>query len=547
MIGQSELPMMKNLTGSKEKTSEEAKAKPTPDEAKAFEKALLSEARAFAEAKDLKTADVERLATLAPVKRSPSVDVKSAEKAEPQAQTNVSSIDPTRVGEVSPSEPDEPRLMISKSQTSEVSDTDVQQLSGETSSGMRDPSMGVSNAQSDASSDKPQPTTEPSQVSKLPDLQPEMPDRRDASRDEAPEALIAQEKPPASISTTDRSAVNEVTEQLVVQANEADDSTLPLAKTETSGGSVREVRTSEQPVTVNEGQPLQTRAGPEEYQIVEETADAAFVGVSKTPNPIAESDQVDIPFVVGASSAIAPAKVAYPSRIQSLQVPPKSSQSLGESRVNLASTTASTPPDLVPAPTNNLSSTNDQKALYSTASTASSLAQTTVPEMSVQKTGAPNERLDVSLGSATSVTSSASSRAEAPIQTATPTPVESKQVVQQINQAIIRMDGARTEVMLDPVELGRVSLTFITKDEGVTVLITADRSETADLLRRNGEQLQRDLSESGYEGVELEFDQGDDAHQDRSKADGFKDATSTQSISISYDVSSIASGLDIRI
>ncbi len=109
------------------------------------------------------------------------------------------------------------------------------------------------------------------------------------------------------------------------------------------------------------------------------------------------------------------------------------------------------------------------------------------------------------------------------------------------------MDGARTEVMLDPVELGRVSLTFITKDEGVTVLITADRSETSDLLRRNGEQLQRDLSESGYEGVELEFDQGDDAHQDQSKADSFNDATSTQSISISYDVSSIASGLDIRI
>ena len=131
--------------------------------------------------------------------------------------------------------------------------------------------------------------------------------------------------------------------------------------------------------------------------------------------------------------------------------------------------------------------------------------------------------------------------------TTPPTPVDSKQVAQQINQAIIRMDGARTEVMLDPVELGRVSLTFITKDEGVTVLINADRSETADLLRRNGEQLQRDLSESGYAGVELEFDQSDDPHRDQSKPDGFNEAASTQSLSFSYDANSITSGLDIRI
>ncbi len=122
-----------------------------------------------------------------------------------------------------------------------------------------------------------------------------------------------------------------------------------------------------------------------------------------------------------------------------------------------------------------------------------------------------------------------------------------KAVSQQITQAIVRLDGARTEVTLDPVELGRVSLTFVTKDEGITVIVTADRPETADLLRRNSDQLQRDLSNVGYEGVELDFDGNHDdrraqfAEDKRDRIGGSGEEAAT------LQLVRLETGLDIRI
>ena len=110
------------------------------------------------------------------------------------------------------------------------------------------------------------------------------------------------------------------------------------------------------------------------------------------------------------------------------------------------------------------------------------------------------------------------------------------------------MDGARTEVTLDPVELGRVSLTFVTRDDGVSVSVVADRPETADLLRRNSEQLQRDLSEAGYEGVELDFDQQDSDQGNRQKAETAEAGkAAAQGQPISYRITHTDAGLDIRI
>ena len=340
-----------------------------------------------------------------------------------------------------------------------------------------------------------------------------------------------------------RSAAKEASEQLVVQAREADDGASQIANTETLGASTDQAAAGQQLPAGVEGQPIRTLAVSKEYQIAEKTTDTTVAVLSNPSNTKVKSSDSTDPPMFGATTT----KVAYLSQAERLQVQPINSQSPGDSRVNLTSTAGPTASDAVSTPMTSLSSAEDQKTQYLTASTTSSLTQTTVPEKSFQSLGAMNERSDVLPASTTSVTSSASSRVESPMLTTPPTPVDSKQIAQQINQAIIRMDGARTEVMLDPVELGRVSLTFITKDEGVTVLINADRSETADLLRRNGEQLQRDLSESGYAGVELEFDQSDDPHRDQSKPDGFNEAASTQSLSFSYDANSITSGLDIRI
>lgn len=152
-----------------------------------------------------------------------------------------------------------------------------------------------------------------------------------------------------------------------------------------------------------------------------------------------------------------------------------------------------------------------------------------------------------SLGFPASPGSTGSVRSDVSLVPAQPPSSDPKAVIQQINQAIIRMEGSRTEVVLDPVELGRVSLTFITKDEGVSVLVTADRAETAELLRRNSEQLHRDLSGAGYEEVELDFDQNHDEQADHQMADSQAEPTASDTRSISYRGKIADVGLDIRI
>lgn len=138
-------------------------------------------------------------------------------------------------------------------------------------------------------------------------------------------------------------------------------------------------------------------------------------------------------------------------------------------------------------------------------------------------------------------------RSDAPLALTPAASPDPKAVAHQITQALIRMDGARTEVILDPIELGRISLTFVTKDDGVSVLVTADRPETADLMRRNSDQLQRDLSNAGYYGVEFEFDQRTGGRREHQKADTGAELSGEQSQSISIRVNHLGSGLDIRI
>ncbi len=150
---------------------------------------------------------------------------------------------------------------------------------------------------------------------------------------------------------------------------------------------------------------------------------------------------------------------------------------------------------------------------------------------------------------ATSALSSSAiqSRADAAM-ALTPTAVaDARTVAHQISQALIRMDGSRVEVTLDPVELGRVSLTFVTKDEGVSVVITADRAETADLLRRNSDQLQRDLANAGYENVDLNFDQNNQEAASRQQNETSETVQPAEALQVSYGSAINPSGLDIRL
>ncbi|MEM7508256.1 MAG: flagellar hook-length control protein FliK [Pseudomonadota bacterium] len=78
-------------------------------------------------------------------------------------------------------------------------------------------------------------------------------------------------------------------------------------------------------------------------------------------------------------------------------------------------------------------------------------------------------------------------------------------IANHLAAAVSRPGQDRVEIRLDPPELGRVSMTLAINDQVVTALISAERPEIADLMRRHADLLQRDLAEAGYDGVDLQF------------------------------------------
>ncbi|MFQ6551071.1 flagellar hook-length control protein FliK [Aestuariibius insulae] len=78
-------------------------------------------------------------------------------------------------------------------------------------------------------------------------------------------------------------------------------------------------------------------------------------------------------------------------------------------------------------------------------------------------------------------------------------------VVRQISAALSTSASGQIEITLSPEELGQVRLQ-LTQQEGKTVmLVTADRSDTLDLLRRNADLLLSDFTQMGYDGLDLQF------------------------------------------
>ncbi len=93
-------------------------------------------------------------------------------------------------------------------------------------------------------------------------------------------------------------------------------------------------------------------------------------------------------------------------------------------------------------------------------------------------------------------------------------------VTLQIAQAFAQAHGDRFEVSLSPEELGRVRIQMHLSETGLHVLITTERPETLDFLRKNIAFLSRDLSGLGFNSTSFEF-AGDSS--DRHKGKRFTD------------------------
>ncbi len=112
-----------------------------------------------------------------------------------------------------------------------------------------------------------------------------------------------------------------------------------------------------------------------------------------------------------------------------------------------------------------------------------------------------------------------------PVRTAhTPTPV-ANQIAEQLPHLITKAEKQTVELRLDPPELGRVTIHLTTHDQQVTAHITADRTDTVELMRRHAELLTATLARAGFSQADLSFQQG----KNQSNQGGFSAFQSTSS------------------
>ena len=75
------------------------------------------------------------------------------------------------------------------------------------------------------------------------------------------------------------------------------------------------------------------------------------------------------------------------------------------------------------------------------------------------------------------------------------------------------------DITLDPEELGRVTLSLDTDGNTITVHVTADRQDTADLIRRHVDILRAEARAAGFDDVAFDMS-GGGASPDREAQDG---------------------------
>ncbi|WP_299985118.1 flagellar hook-length control protein FliK [uncultured Ruegeria sp.] len=101
-----------------------------------------------------------------------------------------------------------------------------------------------------------------------------------------------------------------------------------------------------------------------------------------------------------------------------------------------------------------------------------------------------------------------------------------RSIAGQLAAVISARPGAQgVDIALNPEELGRVSITFTSREDGLHMMITTERPETLDLMRRHIALLSAEFEKLGYEGLSLDLGMSNDPSQqdDHSESGGFFD------------------------
>ena len=88
-----------------------------------------------------------------------------------------------------------------------------------------------------------------------------------------------------------------------------------------------------------------------------------------------------------------------------------------------------------------------------------------------------------------------------------------RHVAAQLADALPQAASREIELTLNPRELGRVRISLSQQDSGLTMAITTERGETADLMRRHIDQLAREFRDLGYGDVTFSFGQSGQGHR----------------------------------
>lgn len=119
----------------------------------------------------------------------------------------------------------------------------------------------------------------------------------------------------------------------------------------------------------------------------------------------------------------------------------------------------------------------------------------------------------------------------------------------QIAVEVSKLQGGTTEIALNPEELGRVSLSMKAVEGSVTLVISAERPETQDLMRRHIETLAQEFRALGYNDVNLSFQghgQGEQDDSDKGRSQAVLDPDDVEASEIGKPRLEV-NGLDLRL